>query len=74
MVDSCLQGQETQVQDLHGKLSGSYIKPEMQVEIYSLTMWMNFGKAGTREPFETRETWTELSGYTSTIMEPGCWH
>lgn len=40
VVDSCLQGQDTEVRDLHGKLPGSYIKPEMQVEIYSLTMWM----------------------------------
>lgn len=40
VVNSCLQGQETEVQDLHGKLTGSYIKPEMQVEIYSLTIWM----------------------------------
>lgn len=40
VVDSYLQGQETEVQDLHGKLPGSYIKPEMQVETYSLTVWM----------------------------------
>lgn len=40
MVDSCLHGQETQVQHLHGKLPGSYITPEMQVELYSLTTWM----------------------------------
>lgn len=39
-ADSCFQEQKTEVQDLHGKLLGSYIKPEMKVEIYSLYMGM----------------------------------
>lgn len=38
VLDSCFQRQETEVRDLHGKLLGSYTKPEMKVEIYSLYM------------------------------------